>query len=52
MNIIAKRFPTLDVTKEVRRIKNAAHLQALVVEVLDLKNAAQVKKRLAEIVKK
>jgi hypothetical protein len=46
--LIAKRFPGLNVAAEIERIHNAAVLQQLCVEMIDMPDAATLQKRLAE----
>lgn len=49
--LIASRFPTLKVSQKIKRIRNAALLQRLCVEVTKLPDAAAVRKRLDEAIK-
>ena len=49
--LVAKRFPGLDVATEIERIRDAAVLQQLCLEVIDMPDAAALEKRLAEIIK-
>lgn len=46
--LIAKRFPELDVTEEIEKIRDASLLEQLIVEVIDMTDAAGVKRLLAE----
>ncbi|MEW6125551.1 MAG: hypothetical protein AB1757_00695 [Acidobacteriota bacterium] len=50
--MVAKRFPNLNVSAEIKRIQNAALLQQLCVELLDMPSADVLKKRLSEILSK
>ncbi len=48
--LIASRFPNLKVSQKIKRIRHAALLQRLCVEVTELPNAAAVRKRLDEAI--
>lgn len=49
--LVAKRFPRLNITKEVARIHDAAVLQQLLADALEAKTAAELRKRLAKYTK-
>jgi hypothetical protein len=49
--LIASRFPNLKVSQKIKRIRNAALLQRLCVEVIKLPSAAAVRARLDEAIK-
>ncbi len=49
--LIAKRFPKVNVTQKIKRIRDVAVLQQLCLEAGDLKDAAALRKRLDEVIK-
>ena len=50
-SLVAKRFPKLKITQKIKRIRNAALLQQLVVEAAEIQDAAALRKRLDEAIK-
>jgi hypothetical protein len=49
--LIASRFPKLKVAQKIKRVRDAALLQRLCVEVIKLPSAAAVRERLDEAIK-
>ena len=49
--LVAKRFPRLNIAKEIARIHDAAVLQQLFADALEVKTAAELRKCLAKYIK-